>query len=217
VVVGDYPFERQSPEILYLDIETSLSEMYNFGLKVPGEYVQPSRIVHEFYIICWAASWLGSDRIISQCVTHEDALEWTDKNILERLWKLIDRADIISGHNIDRFDFPRINTRFVLNGFDKLESKTIDTLKIARRMKFESNTLSFLCHAFGIGCKDKMEEADWLKIANDGDPASLRKMNRYCRKDVINGKALLERMVDWSGKRIEQYAHKFPKEPNDIR
>jgi len=193
--LADRPFIRTSKKELYLDIETSLTGIRgNFGTRVRGEYIRPSMIKHPYYIICWSALWTDKpSRLYSACVTQEDALRFDDKNIIAPLWDLMNRADVIAGHNVDKFDAKKINTRFLVGGFEEpLPYKTIDTLKIARKKySFESNSLDYLFQLFGIKRKDKMSEEDWIAIEETGDPKALRKMQRYNRGDVRGGAEVL--------------------------
>jgi hypothetical protein len=194
---------RTTANILYFDLEVSKSLYWTYGPKVPSKYLRSDDRVKPYYIICWSASYVGSNKIWSECVTKDEALAWSDKRILERLQQLIDSADLIGGHNVDQYDKKRANTRFLLNGYEPLtEKKTIDTLKIARsKFSFESNKLDDISKELGLRPKDDIRNSDWLKIVTTGDEATLKKVNRYCRGDVISGKALLERFMKYSGKK----------------
>jgi hypothetical protein len=219
VQLGDLPFERSKPKILYIDIETSLTGIRgNFGTKVRGEYINPSMIKHKHYIICWSALWVGTKKIYSACVTQEDALAFTDRNIMWPLWDLIDSADIVAGHNINKFDLPDIHTSFLCNGMPKpSDVKTYDTLPMARKKRFESNTLNYLFKLFGLPCKDKMTMDDWLAIEETGDPKTLKKMLKYNRGDVRNGAKVLEILLGYTPPPAEYGQVNIKKEPKDIR
>jgi hypothetical protein len=46
---------------------------------------------------------------------------------------------------------------------------------------------------------------DWKQICNSGDPASLRKMEKYCRGDIRNGVLVYKEFEKWitaSGKAL---------------
>ena len=219
VVLGDRPFERQLPRTLYIDVETSLTDLYgSFGLKVHGEYLNPQLVRHPFYIICWSAMWIDTHKLYSRCVTQEAALAWTDKDILRPLFDLMDMADVVAGHNVN-FDIKKINMRLLKNGFDKPEKfKTIDTLKIARsKFAFESNRLDDICIELGFRPKIDMCLADWIEIKETGNPCILRKMQKYNKQDVTEGAKVLESLMGWSDKPLDFAARIFPKEPKDKR
>ena len=219
-VTGDRQYERQKPRVLYIDIETSLTDIYgNFGLKVRGEYINPRMIRHPYFIICWSAMWMDTHKLYSGCVTQQAALEWTDKDILLPLFDLMDKADIVAGHNVDGYDVKRINTRLKLNGFEKPEKfKTIDTLKIARaKFAFESNKLDHISQILGLRPKDDMCIEDWIEISETGNKKILKKMLHYNHGDVITGAKVLESFEDWSDKPLDFAARTFPNEPKDTR
>jgi hypothetical protein len=198
----DFPFERPRPQILYLDVEASLTELYgSFGLKVRGEYLNPKLVEHPFYIICWSAMWMGENKIISGCVSPENALIWRDKEIITPLVELMDRADIVAGHGMDAFDVKVINTRILLNDLSQPDDyKTIDTLKIARKkFMLESNTLDYILHVLGLRPKDDMKIEDWIAITQ-GDKKTLKKMLRYNRNDVRQGAKVLDALKGWDKK-----------------
>lgn len=201
--------KRGQVSILYFDLEVSKSRYYSYGRKVNGEWLRGADLDKEYYIISWAASYLDSKKVFSGCVTQEQAQNWTDKEILQPLYDLLSSADVIAGHNVDAFDLKKVNTRLLINGIqpilgnDGKKKKTFDSLKIARsNFAFEDNGLDALCKRFGIKGKDKITDDDWQRIVREGDEKTLRKVDKYCRGDVKNGKELLKIFLPYSGKGI---------------
>lgn len=194
---------RTDANILYIDLEISKSLYFNYGVKVSSQYLNTEDLYKPRYVICWAASYVGSNTIWSDCVTPKEAKKWSDARILPRLRELMESADIIAGHNIDRFDLKHANARFLLNNIEPIiGKKTHDTLKIARsKFAFESNKLDYISQVLGFRPKDDIRNSDWLKIVTSGDEATLKKVNKYCRGDVRNGKKVLETLMKYSGKR----------------
>lgn len=203
---------RRDPNILYLDIEVSYSEYLNFGRKVPNRFMRAENIIHEYYIICWAASYLHMDKVWSGCVDVKSAEAWTDKDILQPIRDLMSSADIIAGHNGDAFDIKRLNTRFEKAGLEPvIDKKTIDTLKIARsKLALEANDLDSICGFYGLPLKQKMSNDDWLEIAKTPKKKTLKRFLEYNIGDVKNGKEVLGRMLRLSGK-PEYYGTKTSK------
>ena len=202
---------RTTANILYIDLEVSKSMMFNYGLRVPSGYINPDDLIKPFYIICWVASYMGQDKVFSGCVTQEQALAWDDGEILAPLRELVDSADIIAGHNVDAFDVKKLNTRLLLNGIEPVTGKkTLDTLKMARsKFAFESNRLDYISQKLGLRPKDHIDNRDWLKIVTTGDAPTLKKILKYCRKDVSIGKDVLDRLMKYSGKRTDYGAAKW--------
>ena len=220
----DKHFERKSPKVLYIDIETSLTQLHgNFGLKVPSKYLSPELIKRPSFIICWAAQWMdeitdNKEIIHGACVTPDEAIAGTDKNILAPLWDLMDRADVIAGHNCDQFDIPIIYSRFTVNGFDKPDIfKTYDTKKMAKKARYESNTLDYLSKLFGFPQKQDMELKDWINCG-EGDPKALEKMFVYNKDDVKErGVPVLRVMLENTTLPKDYGFRKVPNEPKDKR
>lgn len=203
------PTPNRKPNILYFDLEISKSLYYSYGRKVHGEWLRGADLVQEYFLLCWSASYIGSSKIFSACVTPEQARNWTDAEILAPLHDLLSSADILAGHNVDAYDLKRINTRFITNGWkpiiglDGTKKKTIDSLKIARKeFAFEDNSLDALCVKFGIDGKMKVTDDDWRE-ALKGNEKVLRKIHKYCRGDVKNGKKLYEMLEPYSGKKTD--------------
>ena len=196
---------RTSANILYLDIEVSKSLYFNYGNRVPSGWMNTDDLFKPRYIICWSASYVGTDKVWSECVTSKEARKWSDKRILPRLQELMMSADILAGHNLDAFDLKHCNARFLLNGIEPvIGKKTLDTLKIARsKFKFESNKLDYISQILGFRPKDDIRNSDWLKVVTTGDEATLKKIAKYCRGDVRNGKDVLETLMKHSGKRTD--------------
>jgi hypothetical protein len=195
--------KRAKANILYIDLEVSKSLYFNYGSRVPSQYLNTDDLFRPRYIICWAASYVGSSTVWSECVTPDEARQWSDARILPRLQELMASADLIAGHNVDKFDLKHSNARFLLNDLEPVtDKKTLDTLKIARaKFAFESNKLDYVSQILGFRPKDDVRNSDWLKIVTTGDERTLKKVNKYCRGDVTNGKNVLEKLMTYSGKR----------------
>jgi hypothetical protein len=205
------PMPARGASVLYLDVEVSKSMMFNYGLRVPSKYINPDNLIHEYYIICWSASYVGSDNVWHDCVTTAEARKWTDKNILQKLQRLMKSADIIAGHNVDAYDVKRINTRLFLNELEPvIGKKTIDTLKVARqKFAFESNRLDYINKRLGFRPKDDITDADWREVVTTGNKDTLKKIDTYCQGDVTQGKLMLQKFMKYTGKREDYGAVTF--------
>lgn len=180
-----------------------------------GEFISPELLINEYYIICWSASWVGEKQVYSGCVSPSAAKQWSDKSILKPLWKLMNSADIVAGHNVDKFDIKKINTRFKVNGLaPPFNYRTLDTLKIARsKFGFESNKLDYIAQRLGFRPKDAMSLQDWIKIAETGDEKTLVKMVKYNKGDVAEGKKVLAALQDWAEKPTSYGSRTIPSDP----
>jgi hypothetical protein len=215
----DRPWIRQKPRNLYIDIEVGYASVNVFDLRVRGEYIPASHIEKPRYIICWSAGWVGEKSpIISACVSPRAAIKHDDSKILPPLLYLMERADIISGQNVDQYDRKEINARMVYNDLTPVRGyKIMDSLKMLRKdYRFMSNTLDYISQVFGFRPKMAMSDKDWLAIAR-GDEKALRKMEKYNRNDVKIGIGVLEALLGIGGESIERYMRTLPSEPRDRR
>jgi transposase-like protein len=171
------------PNILILDIETSPVRAYVWSLW--KQNVGLSQIISNWFMLTWSAKWLFSSEVYADKLTGEEALEEDDKRICKSLWKLLDQADIVIAHNGDRFDIPKINSRFVLNGLTPPSPyQRIDTLKIARKtFGFSSNRLDALATQFGFDNKLDTDFSLWNRCMH-GDDDALAYMEKYNKYDV---------------------------------
>ena len=180
------------PKVLYFDIETSLIEMkvQTFDLRVRSGWLDWHEIEKSFYIISWAAAWVNDKpiKILSGAVTGEEAKERNDGRMLQGLWKLMEAADYVVGHNSKSFDVKKVETRFMLNHMPApAEFRQVDTLQIAKkRFRSESNALAYWSKLFGGNPKDHMVREDWIAV-NEGCQKTINKMRKYNKGDVREG------------------------------
>lgn len=175
--------EQFIPKILILDIETSPILANVWGLW--KQNVPISMIEREWFMLCWSAKWLYAKDVLSGSLTKEEVLNQDDKRISQDLWKLLDEAELIIAHNGNRFDIPKINTRFLLNGLNRPSPyRTIDTLLVARKQfGFSSNKLDALAGYLGLEHKLSTDFSLWDRCVK-GDEEAMKYMALYCDQDV---------------------------------
>lgn len=193
-VKGVYKFSRteepnplevkSSPKILIIDCETAPLRSYTWGLW--KQNVGLSQIISNWYMISFACKLLGEEEVYSAVLTPEEAVMEDDSRIVKEIWHYLDNADIVIAHNGDKFDIPKINTRFVLHGLVPPSSyKQIDTLTTARQMfGFTSNRLDYLAKFFGYEGKVHTEFSLWEDCMM-GNEDALYYMEYYNKQDVV--------------------------------
>lgn len=178
---------------LFFDIEVSpnIGIFWTAGFKQTISY---ESILKERAIICICYKWEGEKRVYSLTWDKKQC----DKKLLNEFVKVADQSDEMIGHNGDRFDLTWIRTRAAFHRIPVTPFlKTIDTLKIARRLfRFNSNRLDYLGQFLEIGCKITTHYSLWKEVINK-DQAALRKMVKYCNNDVRLLEQVFQRLAHY--------------------
>ena len=171
------------PRVLILDIETA--PMRAFVWKRWKENISLDQTISEWFMLCWSAKWLYSTEVYGEVSTPEDVLKEDDSVIVGKLWELVNQADIVVTHNGDKFDLPRINSRFIVNGLPPTKPYfSVDTCKVSQKQfGFSSNKLNALAGYFGFDYKLETSFELW-KQCLDGDAKALAYMLKYNKRDV---------------------------------
>lgn len=171
------------PKILLYDIETTPNVSYTWATYEQNVIA----FKKEWELASFAYKWLGEKEI--NCFSQRDLSE---KQVLKKLWNLLDEADAVITHNGDSFDNKKVYAKFVTAGLPPpAPFQSIDTKKIAKsNFKFNTNKLDDLGNVLGVGRKQKHSGFDmWLGcMANKR--SSWNEMIKYNKQDV----ALLERV-----------------------
>lgn len=214
-------------KLLTYDIETKLKQFYGFAL---GEQVvrhnqMTERSIHQHNIICIAAKWYDSDKVM--LFKGDSAVEDFDK--------VARKADVCLGKNNKRFDIKYINTERMMRGLppypEWMDSAEDLESQMRKYFNFPSQSLDYISKVFGDGGKVKMEFDDWKDIHNyelllDVDKgvdldleqldnlsgvlfrqhtrtilkkgkAALKKMYFYNKKDVLDTEAALVKVLPY--------------------
>jgi len=172
------------PRILIFDIETAPMKAY-----VWGKWRQnrgSNQFISNWYVLSWSAKWLNNSYIMSDVLSPQEALKENDARIIKSMWNLFDQSNIVIAHNAQRFDVPRINSRFVLHGLTRPSPyRIIDTLWVARKyFSFTSNRLDDLAGYFNIEHKKETSFELWDRCVN-GDQEALDYIEEYNMGDVV--------------------------------
>jgi len=172
--------------ILTIDIETSPIISYTWGIF--DQNIGLNQIIQDWHLLSFAAKFKDEKKLHYK--DQRNAKDITnDKPLLEEIWKLLDKADIVIGQNVKSFDIKKINARFITHGMKPPSSyKQIDTLLIARR-KF-GMTSNKLEHLSKVLCKKKKSAHkkfagfELWKECLKGNKAAWREMEMYNKADV---------------------------------
>lgn len=173
--------KKINPKRLFFDIETSYNivKSWRIGYNLN---VNHDDIIQERAIITVAYKWEGDDNVY--VITWDKG---DDKKLVEEFVKVLDEADEIIGHNIDKYDMKFVASRALRHGIPMLAKyKTTDTLKLARKhFGLNSNKLDYIAQFLGIGAKLKHRGMEmWDDIILRNDENALEEMLEYNVQDV---------------------------------
>jgi hypothetical protein len=171
-------------KILVLDIETAPIRAYVWGIW--NQNVSINQIESDWFCLTWAAKWLFDKKVYSGSVTPEEAVKQDDRRIIKSLWALLNEADIVIAHNAQKFDIPKINSRFLIHGLNPpLPYQTIDTLlHIRRQFGFTSNKLDYVNQLLNLPRKQDTGGFELWEKCYKGEAKSIKKMLLYNIQDV---------------------------------
>lgn len=174
-----------SPRILFYDIETA--PLIGFAWQKWETDIIDT--VRDWYILSFAYKWEGESSIHAHSLPDFSLYKKNpedDREIVKKLWEIINEADIVVAHNGDQFDIKKMNARFIAHGLTPPEPyKTIDTKKIAKSsFRFDSNKLDELGRYLGVGRKLAHTGFHLWKGCMRGDMQSWKLMVRYNKQDI---------------------------------
>ena len=192
---------KDAPRIVTLDIETAPLRSYHWGLW--DQNIGLNQIESEWSILSFSAKWLGERRVIYHDTGGRGASRVReDAELLRRLWKILDEADIVVTQNGMSFDIKKINARMIMNGLGPYSPiRQIDTKRAAARFfGFTSNKLAWLSeHLCGAkkSAHKKFPGFDlWEECLKD-NPKAWAEMKRYNAQDVRATEELYLKLRPW--------------------
>lgn len=186
------------PKILTFDIETAPNLGYTWGAYEQNVI----KVVRPWYVL--TVAWKWSDEKQARVKTLADYKTfkkdiYNDKELIEEVWGLLDRADIVVTQNGDQFDIKKLNTRFLLHGLPPpAPYKSVDTKKASKKhFAFVTNKLDNLGDELGYGGKMHHEGFELWEKCMHGDPRAFKKMGAYNKRDVILTEKVYLRERPW--------------------
>jgi hypothetical protein len=124
-----------------------------------------------------------------------------DKYVVERLWDLLDTADIVIGQNSRSFDTKKFNARAIINGMSPPSPyRHIDTKVAAKEVgRFTSNSLKHLSRELGVTHKEENRGFPMWRECISGLPKAWREMESYNKADVKSTAELYTVLRPWMG------------------
>lgn len=192
------------PRILFIDIET----LPILGYAWSAYDTCLLKIVEPTVICCWSAQWLGGRNVTRALCDYPKYKPGSrdDKELCRDLWKLLDEADEVVGHNEKSFDVKILTNRFMVHKFKPYAPFTMfDTLREYKKIaKADQHKLAHLLTLHELGEKlDSGGAALWFGC-EAGDPKAWAKMKRYNRNDTAELLPLYQMLLPWARSHLNQ-------------
>lgn len=190
---------NHNARVLFLDIETAPILGAVWGLF--KQNISLDMIENDWYILSFSAMWMHDKKVIymDKSASYDDD---DDREMLAKIWELLDEADIVVTQNGEKFDFKKINARLILNGFlPPSPYKSVDTLQVAKKtFGFTSKKLEYMTNK--LCKKPKLKHAKYSgyllwKECLKGNQNAWKEMERYNKRDVTSLKELYIKMLPW--------------------
>lgn len=165
--------------ILCFDIETTPAHFEVDTYAQGKRWLGHKDITRPGGLLSWSAQWYHEPRR----VTHMNA---TQPGMLQTLWGLLDASSYVVGWNSDSFDLRKVRGYFVRAGMmPPRPSKSIDLIKTARTLGFESAALAYVARILNVQHQklDGSVLTDW-RACLAGDPVALKLLRVYNNADV---------------------------------
>ena len=169
-------------KILDFDLET-----------LAAGFADPEWVPQKITVAAW--SWIGSDRVYSLS-TGKDGF-FSRKLRAKRLKPLlaaIEKADVLTGHNIFRFDLKVLNAECIRCGLPGMKPQRVeDTIRLPRTKGLKKGQDDLSVMVGGHLKKKTMNWSEWEQAyEKDGWPEVIER----CKMDVLQHKELRQKLLD---------------------
>jgi len=117
----------------------TLTKILDFDLEtVAAGFADPEWVPQKITCVAW--SWVGSEEVVSRIATSEGLFRRPERRrkMLIPLLEAIAEAEMLTGHNIIRFDLPVLNAECMRLGLPILEATLVqDTIRLRRTKGFK--------------------------------------------------------------------------------
>ena len=169
-------------KILDFDVET-----------IAAGFADPNWVPQKITCVAW--SWIGSDRVESRICGPYGVFgkPHLRADMLQELLFRIEQADMLTGHNIERFDLPIINAECMRLGLEPVkEVRVQDTMRLIRSKGFKKG-LDNLAELHQVpGQKLALSWQGWQDAYDHSEWKTVRER---CESDVLLHKVTRERLL----------------------
>ena len=153
---------------------------------IAAGFADPNWVPQFITVVAW--SWVGSDEV------HAHTRLGSRDEMLKEIRHLVSSADMVTGHNMLRFDLPILQSELLRNGFASLPPVLVqDTIKLVKTKGFkkgQDNLSTLLRVPAGKMAlswqewQDAYDEEDWQTVVD------------RCKGDVVQHKLMRAEMLE---------------------
>lgn len=196
-----FDFSRDA-NVLLLDLEVSPRKVWTYDMYDATVIEEIQRPV----LLSFSWKWLG-DRGKAKGVSLFDFSQKEridDEGISRKLWELLDKAKLVVGHNVKRFDSKMASYFFLVNGLKPTSPYKMEDTLITAKSKFRcgKNNLDYLGKLLvGEGKTEITHKDCWKKMLEGSDKEAkkyAKLMKIYCNQDVDLLEKLYLKLRPWS-------------------
>lgn len=167
--------DARTPRVLDFDVET-----------IAAGFADPNWVPQKITCVAW--SWAGSD-VVESRVCDAEGLYYEPERRASMIWELVKqivKADILTGHNIIRFDLPIINAECLRLNLPVLQPQRVqDTIKFPKSRGFKKG-LDNLGHLYKI--RNQKMPLSWQQWEDAYAERGWDTIKRRCEVDVTGHK-----------------------------
>lgn len=175
--------DRGPTRILDFDVET-----------VAAGFADPQWVPQKITCVAW--SWIGDDKTESRICTPLGLFgkPGVRREMLAYLLEQIRSAEMITGHNIERFDLPVINAECMRLRLEPIRSVLVqDTMRMYRSTGFKKGLDNLECLFKTNTQKMSLNWQEWQDAYDEDGWTDIR---RRCESDVAGHKEVRQKLID---------------------
>lgn len=193
---------KAGPRILIFDSEIAKTLYATYPSYKPVK-LRAEDIIQDWFTICTAWKWVGSKKI--NCVSIIDDKKRYEKNkfddyhVIKTFYDVIKEADVIVGHNMERFDWQKFMERVICHRLPPLPApKIVDSMKMAKKFGFSYKSLAYLTKRLNLREKLKNGGNDmWNAIVQGKGREHVEECVVYCKGDIEPAEDLYNRLAPY--------------------
>lgn len=190
--------QKEGPNILVLDIETSPMLGMTFGMY--DQSLSLKHVLQHSGILSYCGMWLHDGEPFYQDLRGRDPYD--DKELVEQLWTLLDTCDVLVTINGKKFDVRKIHYRAMAHGLGRPRAyQHCDAQRLSKTYSMpDSHKLEHISKVYGHSYKEghgKFPGIElWRECLQDNIEA-WKEMETYNKQDVVATAEVYKKIRGW--------------------